>query len=379
MPLITPVLAAIAFCVRPIFSLFSNITAVIRTKITNFRLKMLFFISDRLEPDKITSFRRSIAKTFDELSDFLEKSELELLRSRLDNGFLKDKVQELERSREALLQELGGSPDFLSIEFSIWQETIQTVDLLVSDRLALLQRIEIINSYDGDSRKLSEDLFALHDKNHAAEQRISILLQEKNELWLHTKTQSEHIDFLSNKIDALQRIAETVEMLKKRVEELTRSESTLQDQLEQCKQQNSQLVQQNEHLKRMKLESDSAISTFKSSNQEYIEINAGLRDDLERLRNELLEKDTQSQQQEFRVIQQQRTWQTRQENLSLQTSPTNNCDCWRIDQLETEISHWRNQVSQLTELISFDTETDYLIDDDLLSYIEYWREHPDRH
>lgn len=400
-------------------------TAIATTKktIANFRLRLLFFVSDQLEPDTIADFRRSIAKTFSELSDFLEKSELELLRSRMDNVFLKDKIQELEQNREALLQELGGSSDSLNIEFSIWQQMFQAVDLLVNDRLALLQKIELINqkielinSYDGNFEALSKDLETLQAKNKATEQKISVLLDEQTTLQTENERLSRLHEYSQTRIKLLRSAEEKVQMLERQVAALKKTESTLKQELDQSSrqitqlkhqnvelgQQNARLKQQNDQLERSRHESELTIRALENANQEYIQTIESLNKDIERVRSELsqqesqirqrdrtieslnkdieharselLQQGSQIQQQELQLVPQE--LETNQENVSLQILvQDHNAD--RIGELEAEASYWRSQASRSKVREKAWNPPDYASYSDYLSYVQYWREHPE--
>ncbi|MBN8564092.1 MAG: hypothetical protein J0L70_26505 [Leptolyngbya sp. UWPOB_LEPTO1] len=393
-------------------------TAIAAAKKTmaNFRLRLLFFVSDQLEPDTIATFRRSIAKTFGELSNFLEKSELELLRSRMDNVFLKDKIQELEQNREALLQELGGSSDFLNIEFSIWQQMIQAVNLLVNDRLALLQKIELINSYDGNFEALSKDVEALQANNKAAEQRISALLDEQTTLRTENGRLSRLHEYSQTRIKLLRSAEEKVQMLERQVATLKQTESTLKQELDQSNRQitqlehqnvelgkqNARLKQQNDQLERSRHESELTVRALENANQEYIQTIESLnkdiervrselaqqeaqiqqRDrtieslnkDIERVRNELLQQESQIQQQELQLVPDE--LETNQENMSLQILvQDHNAD--RIGELEAEASYWRSQASRSKAREKAWNLPDYASYSDYLSYVQYWREHPE--
>jgi DNA repair exonuclease SbcCD ATPase subunit len=364
---------------------FNRVVGAIKNKIAQFRLRLLFFVSNRLEPDAIATFRQSVSRTFDELSDFLEKTELELLRSRMDNLSLKDKLQELERNREALLEELGGSPDFSSIEFSIWQQTIQVVDLLVSDRLALIQKIELINSYDGNFEALSKDLTDLRAKNQAAEQKISALLDEQNTLRAENGRLSIHNEHLQTRIELLRQAEVTAQMLERKVAALQKNEVNLQHQLDQLKlkntqleQQNAQLKQQNDQLEKSRHESNLTIHSLEGSNQGHLKVIASLREEVECLRGELAQKEAQIQQQELQTVAQQENSRSvdSQENVNFQVLlDDHNAD--KIRELEAEASYWRYQVNQSKEREKAWEQPDYASYSDYLSYVQYWRDHPE--
>lgn len=286
-----------AFAIAAIVFFTEAKTAIAAAKktIANFRLRLLFFVSDQLEPDTIADFRRSIAKTLSELSDFLEKSELELLRSRMNNVFFKDKIQELEQNREALLQELGGSSDSLNIEFSILKQMFHTIDLLVNDRLALLQKIELFNSYDNNSGSLLEEIIALKGKNQTAAQRIKILYEEGSVLQARNEQLSQNLEA---KLNELQGLVSEIIVLRKTIVGLEQSESTLQQQIFEIKQRNSYLEQQNYELKienRKSIAGTSELENLTQRNIDLHEINESLTGEIECMRNELVQKEAQVQ------------------------------------------------------------------------------------
>lgn len=158
--------------------LFKEFYGSIKRKINRFRIKMFFYAMNILEPSDVMNFLRLAEDTLKKISTSLETTNTELQRTRLDNMTLKDKISELEKNRKALIEELGGSSEFLDLEYSLWAQLVQTVDILIEDRIKLLSKIfefdEVFNSKNSEN-KIRE----LYEQINQMKLQIEHLRQEK--------------------------------------------------------------------------------------------------------------------------------------------------------------------------------------------------------
>ena len=259
----------------------------IRNKVRSFRLKVLLHISNHLEPDAISAFRLAASKTFAEIGDFLEKSELELFRTRIDNVFLKDKIQEIERNQKALIQELGGPPDFLSIEFSVWAKLLHTLNFLQEERSSLLKELSIIDFYQQDSNldleKLIKNVYSLQEQNENLDKELNGLSDSNRTLKLQNKNLIEESDnaksellYLTGVSKEIQTLRVSNSKLKEEVDKLKVSEVNLQLRLTRFQLNLNDSNQQNQQLKKQINQLSSDIATLTAKNQDLTQENIRL-------------------------------------------------------------------------------------------------------
>lgn len=161
----------------------SGLVGNTRSKIQSIRLKLLFHLTNRTEPDKISIF---LSSTSDILSDLITKVErkeieykkidafasstskelsklsknnkiieIESRKFKLENEWLNEKIKDLKKDKESLIEELSGNADYSSIELTAFLGLLSILHLLLEDRENLTKT----------THRLLEEKLTLEDEN----------------------------------------------------------------------------------------------------------------------------------------------------------------------------------------------------------------------
>lgn len=331
------------------------------------RLRLLLSLCNRIEPSEVIKFRTALSKTFEELSNFVEKSELGILRSRIENVKLQNKIKELEKNRQALIAELGGSSDFLDIEYSLWNNLILVVNFLISDRLRLIQCIDEIKTYQlfssetdfgtdqllNDLIDLKEQVVQLEGQKQKLSDKNILLIKEQSNL------RNSYEQTIQDRDEEILELTKILEILKPQADLLNYTKEQLENLEQDFERQNREYVEKT--------------NGIKSENYNLLVSNKQLEAQVERLQTNLAKQQAlQSDlQQEIKKL------KDYQEIADFQILDPDDFDNWEMDELEVENSYLLHQISRFLKRTHCCTEIDYWICHDYLSHVDYWREHLD--
>jgi FtsZ-binding cell division protein ZapB len=215
-------------------------------------------IAHKLEPKPITETRSKIESGLDAMQKHLDKTKNDSFKIQYENSFLRDKVEELEKARKALIEELGGSTAGVEIEFELWQNLTVLIHFLVADRMRLLGIIaSLIESENtiSDSvgiEKLLRELTQLKEENisitqefNSARARSERLLRENDRI----KIEYNDLDLKIGRLTAkASEKSEEVNALRRINKGLEESAQSLKLQIRQLKQENHRLTQEKDKL-----------------------------------------------------------------------------------------------------------------------------------
>lgn len=144
-------------------------------------LRLLMHLANGFYPSDVEKLRDSMSKTLEEISQYIEKTQTDSARTKLQNTYLKEKIEELESARKALIEELsGGTTDFVSLEFEVYQKMSQTIEFLLGERMRLLGLVDAAVSFGG-GQGANIDREKLLNVNRNLEEKLQNFQQESNE------------------------------------------------------------------------------------------------------------------------------------------------------------------------------------------------------
>lgn len=147
-------------------------------------VKIILDLAKKLEPKPITETRSKLTTDLEAIQNHIEKTKNDSFKLQCENSLLRDKVNDLEKVRKALIEELGGSSNSTSVEFELWQQLITVLDILVHDRVRLLRLLDTAVSCR-DQTNISVDVDKLLQEADQLRQRYQ---KSQEELVLATKT-----------------------------------------------------------------------------------------------------------------------------------------------------------------------------------------------
>jgi regulator of replication initiation timing len=141
-------------------------------------------LARKLEPQPIAETRSKLTTELEDIQKHLEKTKNDSFRIQCENTWLRDKVDDLEKARKALIEELGGaSSDNTHVEFELWQQMTTVVNILVADRIWLLSLLDVAVSSGGakadettvNQENLLKQVYKLNESYKRAQQEIASL------------------------------------------------------------------------------------------------------------------------------------------------------------------------------------------------------------
>jgi hypothetical protein len=239
-----------------------NICKPIEATKRKFR-RFIINLAKKLEPEVINDTRSKIGSNLADIKKNIQSGETEAVRQKLENTYLKDKVKELETAKAALIEELSGS-DYTSFEFDLWQQVIETIDVLISDRMRLLALIDTTVSFSRganssfDAESLVKKINELSSKEESLQNCIKDLTSSNKELSsererLLLKEAKDLKNYRQEVASLQQSFSREFDSLKKthnqEISTLNQNIKNIEDTSQEQKRENAQLLQHNSDLK----------------------------------------------------------------------------------------------------------------------------------
>lgn len=191
-------------------------------KIQTLALRLTIHLLSSLQPSTVKALTVEMSSALEEIGQHIEQTEIEASRVKLQNSYLKDKIQDLEKARDALIEELGGAPDYTTIEFAVWQQAIKIIDYLVAERMRLIGLLDEVVSAGGSSTDsinaemlLSEIVFLKNKTNELKE-------SNKKEIKQLKEFNKKEVSEFREKVNRLEREKSRLEKSNSRLEEQRR-------------------------------------------------------------------------------------------------------------------------------------------------------------
>jgi hypothetical protein len=179
-------------------------------------LRLTIHLANSLYPSDVEKFRNSISTTLEEISQYVEKTQVDSVKTKLQNTYLKEKIEDLEKARKALIEELsGGTADYMNLELEAYQGISQTIEILFIERMSLLRLVDTAVSFGGGqeigvdgedllkaNRDLEEKLQALQQESS---EKIKVLQRENSHAWQSKKSLQGMVETLTVQIDSKDR------------------------------------------------------------------------------------------------------------------------------------------------------------------------------
>ncbi|MBD2112548.1 MULTISPECIES: coiled-coil domain-containing protein [Cyanophyceae] len=203
------ILALGLFLIPLIFTAIEDAIKGLRTRY----LRLTIHLANSLYPSDVEKFRNSVSTTLEEISQYVEKTQVDSAKTKLQNTYLKEKIEDLEKARKALIEELsGGTTDYINLEFEIYQSMSQTIEFLFIERMRLLRLVDAAVSFSGGqgigvdgedllkaNRDLDEELQAFQQESS---EKIRILQRENSDVRQSKTLLQGMVDTLTIQIDS---------------------------------------------------------------------------------------------------------------------------------------------------------------------------------
>lgn len=367
----------ISFGLLIIFILVRKQLKSIEQRVKSIRLKILFLLINKVEPVELKKIQADLVRSIKEINEFLESCDKIVFEVRSENKSLKERIEELEKSRNALIQELSGSSDDLSLEFEVLQRYGELVQLLLEERMRLLGIIyEELAAIDLNAPSKIE---YFTNQNYSLRKQLDEAQKQNSQLMKQLKSDEKNLESERQKdkqeISRLtNRLLEKEKSFEQIQQELSRSQNENLTLMKTIKDINEKIYQEKIDLESLKLANEQDKNEFKN-----------LESELKKTKEDISVKDHQLKNQSESLIAIQKTLEEEQQRvlylqknvdrLSIETSQT-------TDQgIRSNSKNYRPSMFDRIPLDGLNTQMMSEIESELWSYmdyldhIEYWRSH----